>query len=94
MATPTRSRSPCRSGKEFLIDPGTYAYHTHRAWREYFRGTAAHNTVRVDGVDQSQSGGNFMWLKKAEASVEEFETAPSAIACARGTRAIGVLLIR
>jgi hypothetical protein len=52
-------------GKEFLIDPGTYAYHTQGPWRRYFRGTAAHNTVRVDGLDQSHSGGNFMWLRKA-----------------------------
>ena len=57
----------CVGGKEFLIDPGTYAYHTQGEWRRYFRGTAAHNTVRVDGLDQSQSGGNFMWLRKADA---------------------------
>ena len=54
-------------GEEFLIDPGTYAYHTHRRWRDYFRGTSAHNTVRIDGRDQSQSGGNFMWVRKANA---------------------------
>ena len=54
-------------GKEFLIDPGTYAYHAQALWRRYFRGTAAHNTLRVDGLDQSQSGGNFMWLRKAQA---------------------------
>src|SRR5712692_644701 len=54
-------------GKEFLIDPGTYAYHTQGPWRQYFRGTAAHNTLRVDGMDQSRSGGNFMWLRKADA---------------------------
>jgi hypothetical protein len=54
-------------GLEFLIDPGTYAYHTQGPWRRYFRGTSAHNTLRVDGRDQSQSGGNFMWLKKARA---------------------------
>ncbi len=54
-------------GLEFLIDPGTYAYHTQGAWRRYFRGTAAHNTVRVDARDQSESGGNFMWLRKARA---------------------------
>ena len=54
-------------GLEFLVDPGTYAYHTQQAWRAYFRGTAAHNTVRIDGADQSQPGGNFMWLKKANA---------------------------
>jgi len=54
-------------GREFLIDPGTYAYHTQERWRQYFRGTSAHNTVRVDGRDQSEQGGNFMWLAKARA---------------------------
>jgi len=54
-------------GKEFFIDPGTYTYHTQGPWRQYFRGTAAHNTLRIDGMDQSQSGGNFMWLRKANA---------------------------
>jgi hypothetical protein len=54
-------------GVEMLVDPGTYAYHTQSEWRAYFRGTSAHNTVRVDGRDQSQPGGNFMWLRKASA---------------------------
>lgn len=55
-------------GREFLVDPGTYAYHTHPVWRDYFRGTGAHNTVRIDGLDQSVPGGNFMWLRKARAA--------------------------
>lgn len=59
-------------GVEFLIDPGTYAYHTEKKWRNYFRGTSAHNTVRVDNIDQSQIGGNFMWLQKAEAVCHSF----------------------
>src|SRR5690606_32758000 len=41
------------AGHELLIDPGTYAYHTQKTWRDYFRGTLAHNTVRIDGEDQS-----------------------------------------
>ncbi|MDB5821778.1 MAG: heparinase II/III-like family protein [Herminiimonas sp.] len=61
-------------GNPFLIDPGTYAYHTREIWRSYFRGTAAHNTVRVDGVDQSEPGGNFMWLRKAQGLCEAWET--------------------
>lgn len=61
-------------GMEFLIDPGTYADHTQGPWRQYFRGTAAHNTVRVDGSDQSVSGGNFMWLKKARAGCSQWST--------------------
>ena len=58
------------AGHEFLIDPGTYAYHTEQKWRNYFRGTSAHNTLRIDGLDQSEIGGNFMWLRKAEATVQ------------------------
>ena len=54
-------------GRELIIDPGTYAYHTQERWREYFRGTGAHNTVRIDGLDQSEQGGNFLWMKHARA---------------------------
>ncbi len=54
-------------GRELLVDPGTYAYHTQERWRQYFRGTAAHNTLRIDGLDQSVQGGNFLWLRKARA---------------------------
>ena len=54
-------------GCEFFVDPGTYTYRSDTPWRAYFRGTSAHNTIRVDGEDQSQQGGNFMWLRKARA---------------------------
>lgn len=62
------------AGQEMLIDPGTYAYHTQRQWRDYFKGTSAHNTVRVDGIDQSVSGGNFLWTRHAQARCERFES--------------------
>ena len=63
-------------GTEFFIDPGTYAYHTQAPWRAYFRGTAAHNTVRIDGLDQSEPGGNFMWLRKASAACSLWRPSP------------------
>lgn len=53
--------------REFLIDCGTYSYHAEPEWRDYFRGTSAHNTVTIDGQNQSVSGGNFMWLRHAHA---------------------------
>jgi len=56
------------AGEAVLVDPGTFAYHTQKQWRDYFRGTSAHNTLRIDGQDQSVSGGNFLWLRKAKAS--------------------------
>lgn len=52
-------------GREMFVDPGTYTYRTDSPWRGYFRGTSAHNTVRIDEQDQSESGGTFMWLRKA-----------------------------
>jgi hypothetical protein len=61
-------------GLPLLIDPGTFAYHTERRWRDYFRGTSAHNTLRVDAKDQSVSGGNFLWLEHAQARLDSFET--------------------
>lgn len=61
------------AGREILVDPGTYAYHTNREWRDYFRSTSAHNTLRVDGQDQSVMGGNFLWLEKANARCEIWE---------------------
>lgn len=60
-------------GSEFLVDPGTYSYHTQKKWRDYFRGTSAHNTIRIDGEDQSLSGGNFMWVRHANAICETWE---------------------
>ena len=63
-------------GREFFIDPGTYSYHTKQQWRDHFRGTSAHNTIRVDGVDQSTSGGNFMWVHKAKAHCEKWLSSP------------------
>jgi len=61
-------------GREFIVDPGTYAYHTMEEWREYFKGTSAHNTICLDHVSQSVSGGNFMWLKKARSSILEWKS--------------------
>jgi hypothetical protein len=60
------------SGRPMLVDPGTFAYHTQRLWRRYFKGTSAHNTVVVDDEDQSVFGGNFLWLQHANAQVESF----------------------
>lgn len=61
-------------GREFFVDPGTYAYHADDAWRARFRSTAAHNTVLVDGVDQSRQAGNFMWLAHARADCSEWRS--------------------
>lgn len=56
-------------GKEFLVDPGTFVYHEGAKWRDYFRSTIAHNTVRIDGVDQSEMQGVSIWGKKANSQI-------------------------
>lgn len=60
------------AGRDLLIDPGTYSYHTQKVWRDYFRGTSAHNTARVDRLDQSVIGGNFLWTRHAAARCLEW----------------------
>ncbi|MGC3973853.1 MAG: alginate lyase family protein [Nitrospira sp.] len=46
-----------------LIDPGTYTFTSHEEWRRYFRGTRAHNTVTIDGLDQAVPDGHLAWSK-------------------------------
>lgn len=43
------------AGRPLLVDPGRYTYSEagDRNWRHWFKGTAAHNTVTVDGLDQT-----------------------------------------
>jgi hypothetical protein len=49
------------NGRRFLIDPGTFRYVSGTDDRNHFRGTGAHNTLRVDGVDQAIEAGPFAW---------------------------------
>lgn len=42
-------------GRPLVLDPGRYTYHEDDSHlRRWFKGTAAHNTVCVDGLDQTQ----------------------------------------
>ncbi|MGH3762037.1 alginate lyase family protein [Actinophytocola sp.] len=56
-------------GVDVLADPGTYCYHGQPEWRAYFRGTLGHNTLELDGRDQSVSGGPFLWTRHARTRV-------------------------
>jgi hypothetical protein len=58
------------SGKQLLVDPGTYAYQEGGPWRDFFRGTSAHNTILIDDQDQSEMRGTFLWSRKATSNLQ------------------------
>ncbi|MGW1375813.1 alginate lyase family protein [Streptomyces sp. NPDC002446] len=61
-------------GVDVLADPGTYCYHGQPEWRQYFRSTLGHNTLQLDGGDQSVSGGPFLWTRQARSRVLAVDT--------------------
>jgi len=48
-------------GSKWLIDAGTCCYIGPGGERNKFRGTRAHNTLAVDGLDQAEAAGPFAW---------------------------------
>ena len=74
--------------QEVLVDSGTFSY-MDPEWRNIFRGSAAHNTVRIDGFDQAVASNPFRWAQKPEVKLLEFTADTSrnraaAICCYRG----------
>ncbi len=69
-------------GTPVLVDPGTYCYHGKREWRDWFRSTAAHNTLCVGGRDQSEMRGPFLWGRVAETRLLGWSGDPSPACCA------------
>jgi hypothetical protein len=70
-------------GRDILVDPGTYDYFTYPEWRSYFRSTRAHNTVTIDGRDQSEMLGPFLWGARAASRLVAWEPSAS------GSRVVG-----
>ena len=66
-------------GVDILADPGTYCYHGEPEWRSYFRSTLAHNTLELDGRNQSAEGGPFLWLRHARTTELEAEDIGDAV---------------
>ena len=50
-------------GQSYITDVGTYTYHSEPEWRAYFKGTLAHNTIRVDEQDQASNAGPCLWVE-------------------------------
>lgn len=54
-------------GKPVLIDAGAYTYHESSELRDYFRSTAAHNTITIDKIASSEPANKFAWKSAADA---------------------------
>lgn len=61
-------------GQPILVDAGTYCYHDEPVWRNAFRSTSYHNTACVDGIDQSEMLGAFLWGVRARVKVRQWYT--------------------
>lgn len=60
-------------GVPLLIDPGTFEYiGRDLTERNRFRGTKAHNTLVVDGLDQSEPKGPFSWVSLPNVRAEKW----------------------
>jgi Heparinase II/III-like protein/Heparinase II/III N-terminus len=60
-------------GRRWLVDAGSGVYISDDpAGRNAFRGTGAHNTLRVDGLDQAVPAGPFSWTHIPAARAENW----------------------
>lgn len=60
------------NNQPILVDPGTYQYHRkYEKWRNYFRSTAAHNTITINGMSQAELLGRMNWGKRYNVNIEE-----------------------
>lgn len=59
-------------GMTLLIDPGTLAYVRRGGERDWFRGTAIHNSLNVDGKDQADPATTFSWKRLTQTAVERW----------------------
>ena len=62
-------------GVPCLVDAGTFTYLGPA--RDRYRGTAAHNTLELDGLDQAESAGPFAWRRQPQVEVLRWTTSVS-----------------
>lgn len=61
-------------GEPCLVDAGTYCYTSETEWRNFFRGTAAHSTLMVDGRVQVNPDGPFSWRERPGMNLNEWRS--------------------
>ncbi len=58
-------------GQNIATDAGTYSYNAPDPWNNPLARTAYHNTVTVDGLDQMDRVGKFLWLPWLRSTVRQ-----------------------
>ncbi len=58
-------------GINVALDAGTYQYNALPPWDNSLASTLVHNTVMIDGQDQMNRAGRFLWVNWAQATTED-----------------------
>ena len=82
-------------GLNLARDAGTYLYNGPAPWNNGLAGTAVHNTVTIDGLDQMRRASRFLWVDWAQASGRLYaSSSTAALDCFEGKhdgyRSLGV----
>jgi hypothetical protein len=64
------------AGAPWLVDSGTFTYVGNARERNRFRGSAAHNTIRIDARDQADPAGPFGWVNLPRVNLQRWESSP------------------
>jgi asparagine synthase (glutamine-hydrolysing) len=64
-------------GHNITVDAGTYSYNAPEPWNNPLAHSACHNTVTVDGRDQMDRAGKFLWLPWLNAKVHCMKRSPA-----------------
>jgi len=63
-----------RGGKNVAWDPGSFSYNEPAPFGSGFKNTRFHNTIEVDGLDQMDKAGRFLWLPWCEGTSDGIRT--------------------
>ena len=80
-------------GEKFLVDAGTGSY-ADTELRSYFRETAAHSTVMIDGRSQAETTAPFSWRQRPGAELQHYVTTDSFVYAAAEHRAYAPVVHR
>lgn len=77
-------------GLNVARDSGTYSYNAPAPWDHPLARTAAHNTITVDGLDQMERAGRFLWIPWHTARVVRHDSPQLAEPLSNGSHSFAV----